>query len=354
MIRVKKYRGSWYVDGSVKLPDGTRSERIRHRAPGRTRRDAEEYARKVEAQIAAGTYTGSANKADGDTLAELAPRWLAARRSAWTPSTFTSYESKWRNHIAPRLGKCRVQTIRERDGVALITELEAAGLKAGTIRPTVSALKSLLEYARSCGLIREVPRIKTPPQSAPRERYLTPDEARTLIETLYPPQWGAMARWCLATGCRLGEALALRWEDISADRTTVVIRRQIIHVTQQEGPPKSKRPRVLPLGDDARLALEDQESERLGPYVWHPDDSPEHYHTYTAQCAMEAAREQLGLHDVSWHTLRHTYASWLAQADVSIQKIRDLLGHGSITTTMRYAHLRPGAHHDAAAKLPKI
>ncbi|MCO6445825.1 MAG: tyrosine-type recombinase/integrase [Anaerolineae bacterium] len=53
----------------------------------------------------------------------------------------------------------------------------------------------------------------------------------------------------------------------------------------------------------------------------------------------EAARKAAGMADVHFHDLRHTYASWLAQDGVSMASIRDLLGHASMQTTSRYAHL---------------
>jgi site-specific recombinase XerD len=63
------------------------------------------------------------------------------------------------------------------------------------------------------------------------------------------------------------------------------------------------------------------------------------------------ARDKAKLHDVSAHTLRHTCASRLVQAGVSLYEVRQLLGHSSITVTERYAHLAPSSLDRAVAVL---
>jgi integrase len=59
----------------------------------------------------------------------------------------------------------------------------------------------------------------------------------------------------------------------------------------------------------------------------------------------------VGIKDFTWHDLRHTFASRLAMAGVSMRHIADLMGHSEIQTTMRYAHLAPGHLADAVEKL---
>ncbi len=59
-----------------------------------------------------------------------------------------------------------------------------------------------------------------------------------------------------------------------------------------------------------------------------------------------------GFSDVTFHTLRHTFASRLAQAGVPLNTIRELLGHGCMVMTMRYAHLAPNNLRDAVEMLP--
>ena len=60
-----------------------------------------------------------------------------------------------------------------------------------------------------------------------------------------------------------------------------------------------------------------------------------------------------GLRKIGWHVLRHTFASHLAMHGVPLRGIQELLGHASITMTMKYAHLSPDARRDYVQLLDK-
>ena len=67
--------------------------------------------------------------------------------------------------------------------------------------------------------------------------------------------------------------------------------------------------------------------------------------------AWETAVRVARLDDVRFHTLRHTFASWLVQSGVNLQEIQRLLGHRSLAMTLRYGHLAPESQRLAVAKL---
>jgi len=60
-----------------------------------------------------------------------------------------------------------------------------------------------------------------------------------------------------------------------------------------------------------------------------------------------------GLGDVTFHTLRHTFASRLVQGEATMKALQELLGHGSMQMTMRYAHLAPNNLRDAVEILTR-
>lgn len=66
------------------------------------------------------------------------------------------------------------------------------------------------------------------------------------------------------------------------------------------------------------------------------------WHRSTASLAFNRLRDQAGLRrDLVVHSIRHTAASWLAISGAPLRTIQEIAGHGSITSTMRYAHLSP-------------
>jgi integrase len=69
------------------------------------------------------------------------------------------------------------------------------------------------------------------------------------------------------------------------------------------------------------------------------------------RASWKTAREVCGLEHVRWHDLRHTCASWLVQAGVSLHTVSEVLGHSSLAMTRRYAHLAPEHLADAIKKL---
>ncbi len=73
----------------------------------------------------------------------------------------------------------------------------------------------------------------------------------------------------------------------------------------------------------------------------------QNFYNRTFLPALKAAR----IEGVTWHTLRHTFASRLAMAGVDLTTVMQLMGHKEIATTMRYAHLSPGHRFDAVQRL---
>lgn len=157
----------------------------------------------------------------------------------------------------------------------------------------------------------------------PRERFLTLAEVQALADAMETDE-GRGYLWLAAyTGIRRGHLLRLTRHEVEGrylrlDRTGKTRTLQMVPL----------HPKVADLAAALPLAIGDS---RLRD-EW------------------KAAREATGI-DCRWHDLRHTCASWLAQAGVPLQTIRDFLGHSSIAVTQRYAHLLPSHLLDAALKM---
>jgi site-specific recombinase XerD len=70
------------------------------------------------------------------------------------------------------------------------------------------------------------------------------------------------------------------------------------------------------------------------------------------KAGFKAILKRAGLTGITWHTLRHTFASRLTRAGTDLVTVKELLGHSTINTTMRYAHSNHETKARAVAKLP--
>ena len=161
-----------------------------------------------------------------------------------------------------------------------------------------------------------------------RVRFLNPDERERLMQACRTSKWGrlhTLVLMALTTGARRGELMGLRWRDVD-------LQHQVAHV----GRTKNGDAKSLPL-TAAVIAHMEAIQGPPAAFVFGSDrraDRP-----YTFQQRWYEAVKLAKLRDVTFHTLRHTCASYLAQSGASLVEIGDLLGHRDLKMTRRYAHL---------------
>ncbi len=137
------------------------------------------------------------------------------------------------------------------------------------------------------------------------------------------------------TGLRRGELLALSWVDIDFQERMLVVR---------GASAKTGDTRYVPLNDEAITLLRDWGKDSVvGEKVFPVSTS--------FKTAWGALLQRAKITRFRWHDLRHHFASRLVQAGVPLNTVRELLGHGSLAMTLRYAHLAPNQTRDAVAKL---
>lgn len=139
------------------------------------------------------------------------------------------------------------------------------------------------------------------------------------------------------TGCRPIELLTLSWSNVYLDKKQFIVRN---HYS------KSKRTMYKYLNDTAFNVLKNKAV--TGEYVFTNANTGDHIKSYSK--GFQLCKKRAGI-NCTLYDLRHTYASWLIQKGVGIYTIKDLLGHGDIDSTMRYAHLDYAQYIDAVGLL---
>ena len=176
-----------------------------------------------------------------------------------------------------------------------------------------SAMAALVSEAAEQGLCQPF-KLKAEKVANAKDRYLTEDEEDRLLVHMRDDVRG-LTRFMLLTGLRISEALSVHPSQIQGN------------VLGNIG--KGSKLRRIPLTEEAISLL-----EQSGGWS--------HMSVNTAQNHVRRAAKRAGLEGVTPHTLRHTTASRLAQAGLGMLQLQHFMGHSSLVTTQRYAHLAPG------------
>lgn len=256
---------------------------------------------------------------------------------------------RYTKHISPRLGSRALGDISAMDLVALAKEWGARHAPQ-TVKHSLAQIRRIMRRAIDWGLWSgPMPRFEMPSVDNERFRFLSRSEAAALLDELErrSPRLRALAEMSLLTGMRAGELFRLRGYHLDFDADTISI------VTSRKG-----RPRVAYMTDRVRALL--MANKAGARDLVFPSTTGEQAHEVSD--SFGRAVDALGLNDgvtdsrgaVVFHTLRHTFASWLAQDGVPLFTIGALLGHTSDKTTRRYAHLCPQGLRAAAMRIEQI
>ncbi len=176
-------------------------------------------------------------------------------------------------------------------------------------------------------VLKKVRRAKLLPENNRRLRYLAQEECQKLID-LCSPHLKPIVIIALNTGMRRGEILSLEWEKHVDLRHGYIL----LDVT------KNGERREIPINQMLRGVLQGITRRIDSPYVFTDKqgnrfkDVKKSFHT---------ALRKAGIKDFRFHDLRHTFASHLVMNGVDITTVRELLGHKTLTMTLRYAHPAP-------------
>ncbi len=335
----------YFVDVTFRHPDG-RKERVRKASPATTRRGAEQYEREILKALLDGTF-GRKEKLPPPILAEFAKEFLATYvRSNNKPSTASTKEGILRSAVVPFFGRMRLDEIGPREIERFKAHLLDKGLMAKSVNNYLSTLRRLLTTAVEFNLISHVPPIKWLKCPPPEFDFFDYVEAARLVAAV-DDGWRPMLVTALKTGMRLGELLALRWEDVDLVAGRLVVRRAVARGIV--GTPKNGRTREIPLSEDLLHLLKAHRHLR-GELVFCKSDGAMFQKNETKHPLWRACK-RAGLRLIGWHCLRHTFASHLVMRGAPMKAVQELLGHATMEMTMRYSHLSPDVRRDAVKLL---
>ncbi len=297
-------------------------------------------------------------------------------------STETNYRYMYKNYIQPELGYMDITAIKYshvmRFMCKLIKEYE---FKPNSVEVIYTILHPIFQTAMRDDIIRKNPTDGVMPEirksydwTKKRKHPLSVREQAAFIDFMKNSRtyshWLPLFTALLGTGCRIGEMLGLRWEDIDFTKKTISINHNLIYRQQNSGkceyhittPKTHAGIREIPMMEDVRKAFIQVRMDQLrtgthctseidgySGFIWmnrygavlspHSVNRVisrvvKDYNEQEINQAKKEKREPLLLPEFSAHILRHTFCTRYCENETDLKTIQEIMGHADISTTM--------------------
>lgn len=344
-MRSGVHTGRWIIDVPATLSEDGRRQRLFMSSYEAAAQEAERLTRLCNIR---GFITGAPAPPANLTLEELSVLWLKDQtenvRAGYKRRVSLDTNAYQLKPLLASMGQIDITTISPERVRSHQTERLEAGRAPTTINSEVATLRQMLRWAKSKGLIREVPEFRRITVRRKRTEVPTPDDIADLIDTL-PPVEALLARLLAETGCRPGEAYGLVWTDINFDE------KYVNFIPSEERDLKTDlSDRSVHVSDDLLDAL--AEHQQPGGRVF--GNSQEGVRTAFRRALKEAqvdinSRRKGKALKLSPKTFRKAHATWQAMRGLPEALLQRRLGHvpGSRVTNQFY--VSPGQDADRAA-----
>jgi len=341
--------GNWWIKwregGRMRYAHGYSTEKL-----------AKRVLAKIVADIAAGRAGLAPDPKGVPPLSELADKWLERREH--THRSWRDDRNRWKLHLAPFFGGCRPSEVDAGMIRRFVEQKLAEKLSSTSVGHLVRLLSTFMADVVEQGHVtanpvgslprstRRLYRNATDPRTTPFLEKL--DDVRRVFAALPEPVSVAFAIGALA-GLRTGEVLGLEWRDVDLQTGRLLLRQQVRH--GRVGPLKDDESRMVPILSPLLPILSAWRLKTGGTGLLFTPAVPERggregrpatfVQVHTLHKALKKALTTCRLPSLTWYqSTRHTFASQFVLSGGSIEKLSKLMGHSSVTTTERYAHLR--------------
>ncbi len=333
-MSARQLRTTWWVDFRFN------HLRYRKRSPENTQAGARAYEATLRHRLMRGEPIEQVS-ARNETFEQFGWRWYN-EYALVNNKPSEQRNKKWglKGSLVPFFGRTVVAEITARDIERYKTHEQARGIKHKTINNYLTMLRKCLvtayDWLELDGAPPKIVWLKCPPAET---KFLSEKECQRLLSNAHGLVHD-MLLMALHTGMRQGEIRGLQWSSIDWLNGIITVRHALCDYSKRLGSPKSNRARHIPMTTEVRESLETR--RKPDGYVFLDADGKPFNHKRLAR-RLEAVIGRAELKHFGWHVLRHTFASRLSELGAPIVVVKDLLGHASIATTMRYAHTAPPA-----------
>ena len=285
--------------------------------------------------------------------------WQDANRVRLKDTSVSRYQNLIDTHILPELGSvCVNQLTTSAINRFLVAKLESGrtdgrgGLSASYVRSISLVISSAIKFGASEGLCSPLLSPITKPSLSKKELCILSTEDQNTLESelLENMQEDKLLIYItLYTGLRIGEACALRWEDIDLDSKVIYVRQTVSRSWVSEdgtkysvlsvAPPKTKSSfRCIPICSKLYRIIESFPYRKAQGYV-SPNTSQGFISPRTFEYRYKSVLKCSGIKSVNFHALRHTFATRCIERGVDVKSLSEILGHADASITLNtYVH----------------
>jgi integrase len=284
----------------------------------------------------------------GRFFKEVADEWQNKHYKTITNGTQRGYTGSY-NRVISAFGDRLISEIKSTEINDFIIAVSKQGFAQETVKRHIFIFNFVFNHAILNGEILHNPAsvIKCPKNLPKKSREFPSDEQIEIVKKSYKLHFGLFAYLLLYTGCRKGEALALRYEDINVENKTISINKSIeyLHNRPHIKAPKTKAgTRDIILLD---ILLDKLDTTQTGFIFGGTEPLTEQ----TVRRAWERYKKESDI-TITPHQLRHAYATMLFEAGIDIKDAQDLLGHSTMAVTSDiYTHIKKQRKELTAEKL---
>lgn len=335
----------------VKTPSGTWKAVIRKTGwptcskSFRTKRDAEDWARRTEDEMVRGVYI-ERSSSERMTLEKALNRYLAEVSPTKAPKTAKS-EAGSAKILIPRLGKYSLAALSAdiladyRDSRLAERSRRKTLVSPNTVRLELALLSHLFTVAIQewrIGLpMNPVLNIRKPSPGQGRDRRLSADEERRLVAAVNAhsnPMLGWIVRIAIETGMRSSEITGLRCQQVD-------LQKRVVRLTDTKNDSSRTVPLTKVATETFRAALDYAVRPKDCSLVFFGEPGKDQKRRpYAFSKTWGLLKKDLGMPDLRFHDLRHEAVSRLVEGGLSDQQVSAISGHKSMQMLRRYTHLR--------------
>ncbi len=369
-IRQRK-DGTWEAHYTVGRDPGT-GKQIQKSVYGKTKAEVAKKMRAATHEIDQGIYTEPSRL----TVGSWFDIWIAEYLGGVKDTTREQYRYLIRIHIKPRLGAIKLSTLSAPMIQNMYNTTQVEGLSAKSVRNLHGVVHHALDKAVKLGYIKVNPCLACElPRVVKKEmKTISGDYLSRFLQAIKGNPYEDLMFVTVFCGLRQGEVMGLTWDCVDFDRGIITINKQLQKERREGGggeyrfvPLKNDKQRTLTPAPEVFTVLRRTQVEQMKARLkagqgWNnmlnlvfTRALGNHLSSRTVYNNFKRVAQKIGLPDVRFHDLRHTYATLSLQNGDDIKTVSENLGHATVAFTLdTYGHVTEKMKKDSANRMQAL